>query len=237
MIEAGFEFDVDVESILGAFDSLPEVIRPTYFSSGETVEGESQGFADKDRLSTLLGKSRSGFFLHGPGGNTFSFRMAAGSPVFLDCFLDIHPELAATFVQHVAKARPVFGYACSPSERVRRNRVDVAIGSNKVEAWVGRGAERALPGIYWVTLVSAATASRHGVPLSALAKAAKESKEIVEGQHYFRFHDEPDGWSEGSAASSIIGSIPGIFDIDRERPRIEAARDILELTAILRRYA
>lgn len=235
MIEAGLEFDGAIDRVVGALVDLPAPIRPVYFSHDEQATSDANRVADQRRFADFVARSKSGFHLLGPG-LTYSIRIASAKPLVLDCFLDVAPESAENFLKHMSKATPVFGFACMPDEREKRNRVTTQQGPNRIESWVGRDTQKYVPGFYWLTLLSETLARQHSVPLSAVAAVAQEHLELDGGQHLFRFYQRPEDWRDATAVTDLIRSLSGVFDIDKVKPQLLSAKNYLEFNALLREW-
>lgn len=235
MIEAGLEFDGAIDRVMKAFVDLPAPLRPIHFSHEEKPASDADRIADPKRLAAFVAKSKSGFFLLGPG-LTYSVRIATGKPLICDCFLEVAPEAAEHFLRHMSKAMPIFGFACMPGERERHNRVTTHQGASTIESWVGRDTHRYVPGLYWLTLLPEALARQHGVPLEAVRAVARKHIDLGNGQHLFQFYDRPEEWQETSAVTDLSASLPGVFDVERIRPQLLAAKNFLDLNAMLREW-
>ena len=232
MIEAGLEFGGELDLVMTAFATLPPPLRPTHFSHEESIGSPSDRIDDQKRLAAFVAKSKSGFFLLGPA-LTYSMRIAAGKPMVCDCFLDLEPDLAKQFLSHFEPTRPLFGFACAPEEREHRNRVTIRQGANSIQSWVGRDIEKYIPGFYWLTLLPEVLAVKHGVPLPAVEYVAREHIELSTGQHLFRFYDRPEDWKATSAVAALCASLPGVFNVEKLKPRLAAAKNFLELNTML----
>jgi hypothetical protein len=233
MLEAGLEFEGATDRVLSAFAGLPLSLRPTHFSHEEKVGSDADRIDDRERCALFVEKSKSGFFLLGPAV-TCSIRIASGRPLVCDCFIDVEPEMAKRFLEHMSTAQPIFGFACAPGERERRNRVTTQQGANKIESWVGRDTQKYVPGFYWLTLLPDALAERHDVPITAVTAVAQEHIELEGGQHLFRFYERPEDWSGSLAVTELCRSLPGVFDVEKLKPELLAAKNFLELNSMLR---
>jgi hypothetical protein len=233
MIEAGLEFDDTIDRVVKAFVDLPAPLRPVYFSHEEEPASDADLIEDQKRFSAFVTKSKSGIFLLGPGV-TYSIRFATDKSVICNCFFHVAPRTVEPFLKHMAQAKPGFGFACSPSERERRNRVTTQQGLNTIESWVGRDTQKYVPGFYWLTLLPDALAQRHGIPLASVEAVAQEHIELEGGQHLFRFYERPDDWQDTPAVTQLCASLPGVFDVDRLKPQLLAAKDFLDLNSMLR---
>lgn len=235
MLEAGLEFENDVEQVVAALTTLPPTLRPVHFSHEEKVRSSVDRIEDQKRFAAFAGQSQSGFFLLAPG-LTYSIRIAAGKSTVCDCFLEVEPLLAKQFLVQMATAQPVFGFACAPEEREHRNRVTTTQGANTIESWVGRDPQKYVPGFYWLTLLPEFLATRHGVPLSAVEKVALEHLELEGGQHLFRFYERPGDWRSVHSVAQLVSTLQGVFDIEKIKPQIAAAQKFLALNTVVKNW-
>lgn len=236
MIQARLDFDDAIDPVLKTLADLPAMLRPIYFSHDEKVANDADRIGDQDRFSAFVARSKSGFILFGPSGVSYSIRIAEGNPLICDCFLDVAAEAVEYFLKHMSKARPIFGFACMPAERERRNRVTTQQGLNKIESWVGRDTQRYVPGLYWLTLLPEPLARQHGVSLSAVGAIAQEHVELEGGQHLFRFYERPEDWQGTSTVTDFSASLPGVFNVEKIKPQLMVAKNFLELNALLREW-
>jgi hypothetical protein len=133
----------------------------------------------------------------------------------------------------MAIAHAIFGFACAEEEREHRNRITTKFGVNTMESWVGRDTQKYVPGLYWWTLLPASLAGQHGIPLSAVVGAALEHVELEGHQHLLRFYDKPEDWQSAHVMTQLYRSLPGLFDVEKLRPKLQGATTFLELNAIL----
>lgn len=236
MLEAEFEFEGNVDAVLAALLTLPPTLLPLYFSHEEKVEDDSDRIEDRKRFASFVARSKSGFFLLGDAV-TYSVRIAAGQPIICNCFIDVLPSVAIQLVVHMSKSECLFGFACEPSEREQRNRITLRQGANKIDSWVGRDTRKYLPGFYWITLLPTTLATKHEIPLSAVKAVAQEHVELRGGQHHlFRFYESPEDWQATSAVAQMCASLPGVFDIEKIKPVLAAAKNFLELNPMLKEW-
>lgn len=232
MIDSTLEFPPQaLRTVLAAFLALPDGLRPTHHSVGEDDIGEP--IHDRARQFETLAKRTSGFFLKG-SRVTYDIILAGTKPIICNCFLEVEASLAKQFLMHMAAAQPTFGFACSRDERYQRNRVTIKQGVNTIESWVGRDTQKYVSGFYWLTLLPDALAKQHGVPLSEVEKVAQEHIELEGGQHLFRFYERPEDWQATSAVAELCASLPGVFDVEKVKPQLPAAKNFLELDSMLR---
>ncbi len=235
MLEVGLEFEGTVDRVVEAFITLPAPLRPVHFSHQEAPASDADRIADSGRFAAFLAEAKSGFFLLGEG-LTYSLRIAQGRPVLCDCFLEASADLARQFVAHMSQVNPIFGFACKPGERERRNRVAIQVGANKIEGWVGRDTQTCLPGFYWLTLVSEALAQRHAIPIEAVAAKARKHDSLANGVHLFCFYEEPDDWMADATVDRLVARFPGVFDIDKVKPQLVDAKTVGDVLAMLGRW-
>ncbi len=234
MIEAGLEFDGGaIDRVVAAFTGLPLPLRPIHFSHEEKVGSDADRIEDQKRFAAFLAKSKSGFFLLG-SAVTYSIRIASGRPLICDCFIDVEPKIAEQLLVHMSRVQPVFGFACAPGERKRRNRITTVQGVNTIESWVGRDTQKYVPGFYWLTLLPDAMAKQHGIPISAVVGVALEHTDLGDGQHMFRFYDQPEDWQTTSFVAELCASFPGVFNVEKVKAQLPAAKNFLELNSMLR---
>jgi hypothetical protein len=233
MIEAGLESEAGLERLLDAFSTLPGQLRPVHYSKNETPDYPGNLIADRSKLAAFAAANGSGFFLLGPSV-TYSIRIAGGCPIVCDCYLNATSDDARDFMRHMATARLTFGFACSPDERMHRNRVAVQIGQHAVEAWVGRDTRKYAPGLYWITLISEALASTHGIPLPALAEAALGHEVLSEGEHLLTFFENPAVWRRHAAQlDALCATQHGLFSVNKVTPQVAHVTSLIEFTAII----
>lgn len=241
MIESVVEFkSSDLLPVIRAFCTLPQELRPTHFSFGESEP--SRPIVDTESLVQALASAGSGpmltghkveyslGFFHG----TIGKEVVKSKAIRCVCFIDVEPPALASFFLHLAKLGPAFGFACAPEELQHRNRVVVKQGCNVLESWVGRNIDKYVPGLYWMTLISDGLARTHKIPIAALKRIANEYSELDGGQHLFRFFERPQDWRDARELAAMRASIPGVFDIDKIRPRLQAAENFLSLSAALK---
>jgi hypothetical protein len=232
MLEAGVECWNEREAIVEAFMALPEELRPLHFSHHEKLDSINNRTDDRKRLMRFLAKSSSGFFLLGPRV-TYSIRSAVSKSTVCDCFLEVAPHSVKELLIGMAALHPVFGFACTKEEREHRNRIATRRGENIIESWVGRDSERYVPGLYWLTLLSEDLATKHGVPLSRVIGAALEHVELEGGQHLLRFYDAPENWKSASGVTELITALPGIFNVERVKPQLQAAETFVDVSSVV----
>lgn len=243
MIQSTLEFhSADLRSIVAAFCTLPERLRPTHHGLGENDVGkeilDTETFLDSlsgAGLGPFL-KSSSATYDIGYFDGFVGGKRTKSSSIICNCFLEVDPAVAKKFLLHMAIARPVFGFACAQDERHQRNRVIIKQGVNTIESWVGRDTQKYVPGFYWLTLLSEALATTHSVPLSAVEEIALEHIGLEGGQHFFRFYERPEDWRTTSAVATLCGSLPGVFDVEKAKEQLSKATNFLELDAALRNW-
>jgi hypothetical protein len=89
---------------------------------------------------------------------------------------------------------------------------------------------------YWLTLLPDALTTQHGVPLSAVEAVAQEHIKLEDGQHLFRFYKRPEDWQATAAVENLCASLPGVFDVEKVKPQLSAAKNFLEFNSMLREW-
>ena len=213
--------------------ALPEGLRPTRHSEDEDKAGRPIGDPEEfleslaDRLSYVLRRGRG-----------FDYDILGGSePVVVDCYFNRTPSrLVRAFMERMAATGPAFGWACTWEELLHRNQRVAKVGLGTSYGFVGRDHSKFVPGLYWLVLLPQSLAEKHGVPIDQVADAAREHAALGDGQHLFRFYDDPEDWREhADAMDALCARLPGVFDINEVR-RIfaDGCRDIHELIRMRR---
>lgn len=231
MIEARFEFRPGIlKELVKKLLLLPVELRPTHHSLGEDEKGVL--IVDPKSFVDLLPERIPGPILTG-NRCSYDISFSTVKPIICHAYLDVEPVVAKQLMVEMASLDPIFGYACLPEERYRRNRITTRQGVNTIESWVGRDTQKYVPGFYWLTLLPDALAAQHNVPLPIVKAVALEHIELGRGQYLFRFYERPEDWQATSAVSELCASLPGVFDIEKVKPRIAAAENFLELHSVL----
>ena len=232
MIKAGLEFPHSARRlVLETFLSLPRQLCPSHQSESE--DEVAKGIKDRHEFFQSALKRETGFFLRGPH-LTCDISFADPQPISCSGFLDTNPVFAKEFMGHMASAQPIFGFACAPEEREWRNRITTRQGVNSIESWVGRDTQKYVPGLYWLTLLPAALAEKHAIPLSAIDNIVLEHSELESSQHLFQLYERPEAWHSATAVAELTSSLPGIFHIETARAQLAAAKNFLDLDKMVR---
>ena len=147
--------------------------------------------------------------------------------------------LVGAFMERMAALEPVFGFASAWDEYRHRNHLVSKIRyrsgvTGTSEQFIGRDTSKYVPGLYWLTLLPEALASRHDVPLAEVAKVALEHTRLAGGQHLFRFHERPEDWAERrQALDEVCASLPGVFNIADVKRLVAGVTDDGELDRIV----
>jgi hypothetical protein len=211
--------------------SLPEILRPTFVSMAEdevgTAIGDVNVFLQTFKMPTI------GVYLQNSTA-LYDLRRSRNSTLIVDADLGAIPDdTVRDFLIRMVIAHPTFGFACAEEELEYRNRITTQMGINTIHSWVGRDIRKYVPGLYWWTLLPASLAAQHGIPLSSVVDAAKEHIELEGNQHLLRFFDKPEDWQSAAVVAKLYRSLPGVFDVEKLRPKLQGATTFLELNAIL----
>jgi hypothetical protein len=232
MIRAALTFPLSMTDLVTkTIMHLPEILRPTVISLAEdepaTAIGDINVFLDTFKMPTI------GVYLENSTVQ-YDLRRFQKNTLIVDADLgDISDDVVRDFLIHMAAPRPFFGFACTQKELEYRNRITVKFGINIMESWVGRDTRRYIPGLYWWTLLPASLAEQHGIPLSILVRAAQEHIELEGQQHLLRFYESPEDWRSAAVMGELYHSCPGIFDVEKLRPKLRGMTNFLEINAIL----
>jgi hypothetical protein len=230
-------FTVDVQlsfndrsAIISIMLNLSEQMRPKQFSDEENNLSRRWPI---DQLESFYSISaQQDIFLF---ASDFNCSLIAHENEQMNIFCEVKKDsdVARELLRALVALHPLFGYACLYEERLYSNRVVTKQGINTVESWVGRNIEKYIPGLYWWTLLPENLMERHGVPLDRLKMCALQHIEMGDGLHLFRFYDRPEEWREAFNRSRVRLSLPGIFDVEKIRPKMEDAQTFLNLIGIV----
>lgn len=234
MLHATFDFAHDkMGDILEVLLSLPRELRPTHHSDDERRRGSLIG--DQRQFIERTSRQGYGLLLSRPKVK-YNLTAPETMPIVCDCFLDAEPKLARRLVEEMAKAGPVFGYACVPEEERARNQLKDVIGVNTILSWVGRNPQKHIPGFYWLTLLPEVLMSEHGVLIGPIEKAALEHVKLPGAQHLFRFYDRPEEWKTTDTVAELCSTLPGVFDIEKVKPLVASVGTWQEYSEIVRNW-
>jgi hypothetical protein len=69
-----------------------------------------------------------------------------------------------------------------------------------------------------------------------VADAAQEHVELKGGLHLFRFYTRPEDWENTVVVTELCALLPGVFDVEKVKPYLLAAKDFLALNSLLREW-
>ena len=198
--------------VLQGLMSLPSPFRPTEFGEDESDLKSRHLVADEKAFRAFCKGRVAGFFLFSPI-TTILINAVPGRSLRVHCSAPTNAaDLLENMLAYLAPRQPIFGFACEQEERFFRNRVITQLGLNTVESWVGRDSSRYLPGLYWLTLLSAVIIKMHDIDLDMLKRTSIAYTEAAPGQHLFRFYQEPGFWHDAPQIADLYSATPGIFD-------------------------
>lgn len=234
MIEARLEFHPGIlKQLVSKLLSLPPELRPSHHSLGEDEKG--QLINDPMGFANSLKERSPGPYLTGDRCS-YDISLAAPKPIICHGCLDVEPALAKQFMMEMASLNPIFGFACMQEERYQRNRVTTQQGINTIESWVGRDTQKYVPGFYWLTLLPDALVKQHDIQLAVVEAVAQEHIELEGGQRLLRFYERPEDWQKTAAVTELCASLSGVFDVDKIRPQLSAAKNFLDLNSMVREW-
>lgn len=221
--------------VLGRLLGLPQELRPTHQSLGENEVGTAIG--DPDKLTqSFENNSATGIYLRN-SNVLYDIRKSRNETLICNAYFErFSSSVVKYFLIQMVMADLIFGFACTLEEKEAKNRVTTRQGVNTIESWVGRDTQKYIPGLYWLTVLSTALAEKHGVSLSAIEYVALEHVKLEGDQHLFRFYEEPEDWRSAVGAAQLCSSLPGVFDVEKVRPQLTAAKNFLDLNAVIRNW-
>lgn len=218
-----FENGVDVSSLIGDLQGLPEPIRPVYFAEDEGKIIKANVLSDEARFRDFRKANPTGFFLYAENKTLFdvSTRRVGYAEVTMYLVEGLPSDLVAVFCRTLAGCKPVFGFGCDEDEYKHRNRYYITIGKNHIEDWIGRKLEKYISGVYWYTLLSDGLLTQHGVKLANLSVEAIATETLGDGSlHLLKFFERPEDWKENAdRLDDLCERVDGMFS----RRSVEAA--------------
>lgn len=222
-----------IEDAVSVLQSLPRQIRPDRFSSDEDEEKVEGRIDDGLKFKTFIAKNRYGFFLFGERArynvvphpkNGFSHLMADE----LDGGLAESDAIAVLNVSVSAGA--AFAFAASSEEYHHRNRYVRTLGENQFEAWIGRDARKYVPGVYWLTVLSA----EHADTVATFSKSLGATITQMDSQHVLlKVFDSPNEWQRhADRIDEWLAKQPSFFSKRRVLPQLNSAFDIGALSEV-----
>lgn len=231
MLEAGLVFLQSLDDAARSLATLPAPLRPVQFFADEDQRSADGMVSDATAFAAFIRANPAGFFMRGQG-LSISLRAAGGQPTVCDVFLDMEPSAVVDLMRAFAQLRPFFAFACEPAEREARNRLTVHQGVNRIEAWVGRDPRRGVPGLYWLTYLSASLMATHRLSTDQLEPISLRTERFSDGGVLVQRYAEPNQWLAGRPLAEE--ELPGVFRINALREAAEKAKNFLELQLLLK---
>lgn len=233
-IEATLYFkDVTASTLLSTFLAVPVAdLRPERYKLDESGPDSAIRVPDVERI---LSKG-TGLFLKSARA-LYDVGTRINGTIICNCWFKADPNSVRQFVKHMALANPLFGLACDPEERVHRNLITIKFDGKTMDAWVGRDPLKAIPGIYWITVISQALIERHKLPIAELQRSAVASSIINNQTYIIEMYTQPDKWvSYQEKLDAICSSVNGIFDIEKVKNGIPNDAGYLQMSSYLAQW-
>jgi len=191
-----------IESALSFFDELPEGFRPLYFTDTEgVIDKENDLCANRERFEAFKKDNPLGFILYATDCEMdVSFSEYKSSSLFIEVKKKSAYKQASDVLAVLAKAQPIFGYAGMWKEIKYRNGTFKDFGDCTLEWWVGRDANRYVPGLYWLTLLSKEKLKSLSFSMESLSRVASPIKSLENDTYILaQFYDKPENWEANKA--------------------------------------
>ena len=236
-VKIGVYFDrEDADRVIDSLQSLPNTLRPIFFSEEESLKSRSDRLANEQRFRIFRDRNPAGFFLFSESCSYNFFINRRGYSVMFVYLEDrrMYTKVPILF-RAVAAADPIFGHAGDPEEYDHRNRYYITIGMNQIEDWIGRDLEKYIPGVYWYTLLSNKLLNKHGVDLSRLSSEAISTETIRSGDlHLLKFYENPEEWKENAERlDKLCERTDGVFSRKSVETAVSGVSNYLEYEDII----
>lgn len=235
--------------------SLPEKLRPTYFTVGERVRDKTTSrISDHARFSAFLNEhvaNVSGFYLIG-SRIRFGFfigetRNAHHESTHVGCSVILRGRdwTDADLITLLRELSSIFGvdraYACRRDEWERRHLYIKKLPQSSIQTTLGVDMCAALTGLYWWTIFSEELISRHQLNIIELATSAKKHERwlttVGVPLHAFELYDSPDDWEEEDGRiSAFLKSHLSFFSMARIQTGIDEVVTKEEFDSIARPF-
>lgn len=221
MIHVQLKFEHgQMDEALRHLKSLDGSERPLRY--GISPQGKKGDVSREEKFQKFLEKNPMGFMLFGEGVQ-YTIVDLPSLGITIDCEIDESrvpdaTQVAQELLRDMARARPLFGFAADPEEYFHRHRSVTTTPDGTVEGFEGTNPAAAIPGLYWMTLISDELAARHGVGLQALTSQA-QGVQTYAGGLILEFYSDPHQWLEyAPKLDGIAVATPGIFSKNKPAP-------------------
>jgi hypothetical protein len=232
MIRAALTFPLSMTDLVTkTIMHLPEILRPTVISLAEdepaTAIGDINVFLDTFKMPTI------GVYLENSTVQ-YDLRRFQKNTLIVDADLgDISDDVVRDFlIQHGGPA---------PVLRLRLYTGGIGVPeSHHRQIWhqhngkLGRTRHPEIyTGLISVDVAAGFIGRTTRRPALYPVRAAQEHIELEGQQHLLRFYESPEDWRSAAVMAELYHSCPGIFDVEKLRPKLQGMTNFLEINAIL----
>ncbi len=224
-----------MQQAASSLTTLPEAIRPVYFSEDEIQKGAANKISDEKRFESFKSENPLGYFLR-VREVLYNVNPETVGYSSIDLYLpEEYQSYIPTFFEVMSGANPVFGYAADDDERKHRNRFYITFGVNHVEYWVGRDLSKYISGLYCYTILSDALLAEHNIDLRSITTDAVSVKDFAGGTiHLVQYYEKTEEWREhASKLDGLCNDIEGIFSIKRVEEASKGVETYLDFDDVI----
>jgi hypothetical protein len=221
-----------LSAVFAKLAELPSSIRPTAVAVDEVSKREPLMSTEMLQPDELINTHRCGVVLYGEAVEFHLSYADTDACSLLGLFAS--DDQARDSILEMAKLDVLYGYACAPEERNRRNRIVSKKKYGSHEAWVGRDYQKYLPGVYWLNLIPASRLEGYGLSLRQFEGIAHRTDTIRGRNHVIELYpasmcwedrsDNIDRWCEMTA---------GVFHRADAIVALEGAETFMETSTVL----
>lgn len=213
IVDIKFQFDMS-NKLFELIEELPKPFYPTYFSDSEgVVNKQNDLYEDKERFLKFRVANPLGFFLYCPSCTIdIDFNEDETCNLFIEITKKVSYSKAFDLIKVFLSISPVYAFACDWEEYVARNKLFKQFDNYSLEAFVGRDADKYLPGLYWGNLLSRALMEHHSISIENITKHAYLAKELNNDYFWVQMYENSGNWKENcNRIDDICNSLDNVF--------------------------
>lgn len=213
----------------------PDAVRPNEIAVDEESARKPISSDDLRDIRLLVAQYPSGFALYGSASEYHLSHPDTGDCSLFALIVD--DQTARSTLRDLANLNLLYGYACRPDERARRNRIVAQKKYGAHEAWVGRDYRKWLPGVYWINVVPSELLKCHGLRIEEFNSIARYI-ELIENRNYLiELYASSDQWvSNSDIIDHWCEGHSGVFGRAQAKHDLDQAQNFLEASGVLERW-
>jgi len=198
--------------VLSLILGLPFPLTPISFTENDENQEDRFSIIDSENIQAILDQPSQKYYLNAELCRYHLFLKQDYSALCIDKFNESVSFGADALMARIASLVPFFRFICESKERAHRNRIYKTIGSNKIEAWLGRNPYRKIPGLYWKTIFSKHILLNFNINIDYFENLSKKISILEKETFLVTFFDRAKDWNMYAETLDIVcNSYDGIF--------------------------